>query len=88
MSFILNRLKQPSTYRGLAVLAGILGYGISPELADAIGITVASALAAIEIFRNEKPQPQGAANDIQRSEPQRIVTPELTDEQRAALNAQ
>lgn len=81
MNFIMNRLKQPSTYRGLAVLTGLIGYSVSPELADAIGLAVVALLSAIEIFRDEHKKPEVA--NVQQAEsspePQRIISPELTD---------
>ena len=54
MKTILDRLKEPSTYRGLAVLAGTAGIILSPELAAAIGATVAAIIGLIEVIRSEK----------------------------------
>lgn len=55
MNTILAQLKQPSTYRGLAILAGLIGWKLNPSQADAIGAAVIGILGAIEVFRNEKP---------------------------------
>ena len=58
MNWILRQLKQPSTWKGLFVVAGIVGYSIDPALQEQIIIAVTAILAAIEIYRNEhKPQP-------------------------------
>lgn len=46
-------LKQPSTWRGFFILAGILGFKLEPELQDAITTAVLAALALIEVIRNE-----------------------------------
>jgi len=54
MKTILDRLKEPSTYRGLAVLAGAAGIVVSPDLTAAIGTAVAAVLGLIEIIRAEK----------------------------------
>lgn len=54
MKTILDRLKEPSTYRGLVVLAGTAGVILSPELATAIGATVAAIIGLIEVIRSEK----------------------------------
>ncbi len=53
MSWILRQLKQPSTWKGLFVVAGIVGYKIDPSLQEQIIIAVTAILAAIEIYRNE-----------------------------------
>lgn len=44
---------QPSTWRGLLGLLALGGVALSPELRDQIAITLAAALSAIEIFRDE-----------------------------------
>ena len=53
MNWILRQLKQPSTWKGLFVVAGIVGYKIDPSLQEQIIIAVTAILAAIEIYRNE-----------------------------------
>ena len=45
--------KQPSTWRGLLGLSGLIGWGLSPELRDQIAIAIAAVFFAIELFRNE-----------------------------------
>jgi len=54
MNKILSHLKQPSTFRGLAVLGGVAGLSLSPQHWEAIGSAVAAVIALVEIFRNEK----------------------------------
>jgi hypothetical protein len=56
MKYILERLKEPSTIRGLSLLLGIIGVKLSPEQTDVITTAVVSLIAAVEIFRKEKPQ--------------------------------
>ncbi|MCB1918639.1 MAG: hypothetical protein KDJ28_01510 [Candidatus Competibacteraceae bacterium] len=52
-------IKQPSTWRGLLGLTGIIGWSLSPELRDQIALVIAGLLSLIEMFRNEY-----AAKDI------------------------
>ena len=54
MNTILSRLKEASTYRGLAVLAGAAGVAVSPSLTVAIGTAVAAVLGLIEVIRSER----------------------------------
>lgn len=54
MNSILSRLKEPSTFRGLAILAGIGGIAIDPAQVNAIASAVAAVLGLIEVFRKEK----------------------------------
>ena len=53
MNTILARLKEPSTFRGLAILAGLFGYAIDPAQVNAIAAAVAAVIALIEVFRKE-----------------------------------
>jgi len=55
MKTILEKLKEPSTYRGLTLLGAVIGINISPDLTVAIATTAASIIALIEIIRKEKP---------------------------------
>jgi hypothetical protein len=54
MNWLLCRCKEPSTWKGLFVLAGLLGYSFDPELQNQLIISVTALIAAIEIFRAEK----------------------------------
>lgn len=53
MNNLLARLKEPSTFRGLAILAGLGGIAIDPAQVNAIGAAVAAIIALIEVFRKE-----------------------------------
>ena len=53
MNYFLSRVKEPSTWRGLAVMLGALGVGVNPEAVNQIGAAVGAAIAAVEIFRKE-----------------------------------
>jgi hypothetical protein len=55
MNAIINRLKEPSTYRGLSILMGLIGVYLSPEQTNAISAAVAAAIGLIEVFRKETP---------------------------------
>lgn len=51
MTYILARLKEASTWRGLALLAGAVGLQIAPDAIPAIGSAVAAVISAVEILR-------------------------------------
>ena len=53
MTYILDRLKEPSTWRGMAVLVGAFGMHLSPDLIPAIGTAVAGVIGVIEVIRKE-----------------------------------
>jgi len=52
--FFLDRAKEPSTWRGAAVMVGTLGVGVNPDAMQQIGLAVGAVISAIEIFRKEK----------------------------------
>lgn len=52
-SWILSRLKEPSTWKGVAVLVGVMGWNLDPELLPQIGVTVAAVIGLIEVIRKE-----------------------------------
>ena len=54
MNDLLTRLKQRSTWAGLATVLALTGLVISPEQWEAISTAVIGLIAAYEIFRNEK----------------------------------
>jgi hypothetical protein len=54
MNKFLSHLKQPSTFRGLAVLGGLAGLSLSPQHWESIGSAVAAVIALVEIFRDER----------------------------------
>lgn len=55
-SFLINRLREPSTIRGIIVGFGLLGVKISPELTESIIQSTLSFLATYEMFRKEEPK--------------------------------
>lgn len=54
MENFFKRFTEPSTWRGLAVLAGLLGVNVAPEAQGAIVNVVGGLYALINIFRKEK----------------------------------
>ncbi len=54
MKNLFSKLKEPSTYRGLAILGGLAGISIDPSAWESIGAAVAAIIGVIEIFRKEK----------------------------------
>lgn len=57
--------RQPSTWRGLLGFAGLIGWTLSPELRDQIALALATALSAIELFRDEYRARDTTAGGIQ-----------------------
>ncbi len=53
MKYILDRAKEPSTWRGLAVMLGAFGVYANPDAIQQIGTAVGADISAIEIFRRE-----------------------------------
>jgi hypothetical protein len=53
--YLIDRLKEPSTWRGIIFLLAALGLKTNPELADSIATVGVAAAGAIEVFRKEKP---------------------------------
>ena len=51
---ILSRLKERSTYAGLATLVAAVGWKVDPEQWSAIAAVVISAISLYEVFRREK----------------------------------
>jgi len=49
-----ERMKEPSTWRGLIALATLAGYSISPEQGELIISTGVGLYSIINIFRKEK----------------------------------
>jgi len=50
---IREHLKQPSTWKGLGVLGGLLGWGLAPEGYEVIGQAVILLVGLYEAARNE-----------------------------------
>lgn len=51
MDWILARLREPSTYAGLSVLAGVIG--VSQDQWTAIGAVIAAIAGALAVFLPE-----------------------------------
>jgi hypothetical protein len=54
MKYILARLMEPSTWRGLISLATVLGLRLNPDQAEAILTAGVSVYSAINILRKER----------------------------------
>lgn len=54
MDYIVARMREPSTWRGLALLIGAFGVQLHPDAMPAVGTAVASIIAAVEVFRKER----------------------------------
>ena len=54
MSYLLERLSENSTYRGLIMLAGALGWQLSPEHNEAIIAAALALVGLINVFRKSK----------------------------------
>jgi hypothetical protein len=53
MEYLITRLKEPSTWRGIALLVGGFGIHVSPDLIPTIGTAVAAFIGVVEIIRKE-----------------------------------
>ncbi len=54
LQYIVERMKEPSTWRGLIAIATLAGYSISPEQGELIISTGVGLYSIINIFRKEK----------------------------------
>lgn len=53
MDKILNYLKQPSTYKGILAILGVVGVTIKPDLWQEITATCVGIVGIIEVVRDE-----------------------------------
>ena len=53
MNWIIKKLKEQSTIRGIILLAGLAGFRMSPDLQEAILYAVGGGLGLLEVIRNE-----------------------------------
>jgi hypothetical protein len=53
MSYFIDRLSEPSTWRGLAALAIALGIKLHPEMQEAIISTGLAVIGLINLLRKE-----------------------------------
>jgi hypothetical protein len=54
MKTLIGKLKEPSTFRGLAILAGAAGVILFPGLAVTILVGAAVVVGLVEVVRSEK----------------------------------
>lgn len=52
--WFVDRMKEPSTWRGLSLLLAATGVGIAPQAVIEIGMGVAALIGIIETVRKEK----------------------------------
>lgn len=52
--WFIDRLKEPSTWRGLSILLAATGVGVAPQLVVEIGTGVMALIGIIETVRKEK----------------------------------
>ena len=53
MDKLINKLKEPSTIKGLVALAGLVGYAVSPEQYNKIMLALPVLIGVWETFRKE-----------------------------------
>ena len=54
LKWLKERFKEPSTYQGIAVVAGAIGFSISPELWESIAAVAASIIGLIQVIKRER----------------------------------
>jgi hypothetical protein len=62
MKYILERLKEPSTWRGLFAVLTALGIKLHPEMQEAILTTGLALIGMVNVFRKESHDTKPAAN--------------------------
>lgn len=50
-AWLLSRAKEPSTWKGIAILVGLLGWSVQPELLEQIITAVIAVVGVIEVAR-------------------------------------
>lgn len=55
VNWTIARLKEKSTYQGITVVAGVIGYNIAPEFIEIISTVCLGVIGAIEMIRKESP---------------------------------
>lgn len=58
MTYVLERLKEPSTWRGLVLLLTVAGLKLSPDQANAIMALGLAVVGAIGVFLPDKKKPE------------------------------
>jgi hypothetical protein len=62
MEYLLNRLREPSSWRGIFALLTAVGLKLHPELQEAILSVGLSAIGLVNFFRKEKNDSNPPAN--------------------------
>ncbi len=62
MKYILERLKEPSTWRGLFALLTAIGLKLHPEMQEAILTTGLALIGMINVVRKESNDTKSASN--------------------------
>ena len=62
MKYLLERLKEPSTWRGLFALLTAIGLKLHPEMQEAILTTGLALIGMINVIRKESDAAKPAAN--------------------------
>jgi len=53
LKWLKERLKEPSTYQGITVIASAIGFSVSPELWSAIVTTASGIIGVIQVMKKE-----------------------------------
>jgi hypothetical protein len=54
MKSLIQRLKEPSTWAGLAALTAAIGWKVDPDQFAAVGAVIVALIGLWEVFRKEK----------------------------------
>lgn len=79
MTWILRRLREPSTWRGLVLIGSAFGISLEPQQWDAITVAGMALIGLIEAFRKE---PEREVEEMMKED-----RPWLTDGEKAAHEA-
>jgi len=63
INYILTRLSEPSTWRGLIALLGVTGVALAPEQKEAIIGAGVSLIALINIFKKDAASPDAKSSN-------------------------
>jgi hypothetical protein len=53
-AFVLNKLKEPSTWHGINIIVAAVGYNVAPEMWQGVANTGVAVAGLIEVIRKEK----------------------------------
>lgn len=54
LKWLKERFKEPSTYQGITVLAGAVGFSVSPEMWESVAAVAASIIGLIQVIKRER----------------------------------